>query len=82
MNLTVIMRVIINGNNPDAITFTKFLLYVGENNINSERILNTNAIRIPHNLLIPHNLSDTLIAQNFTNIFSGRIKNNSTILTP
>ena len=39
---TVNMRVIRNGNNPDAITFTKFFLDVGENNINLERIINTN----------------------------------------
>ena len=85
INLAVIMRVIRNGNNPDAITFTKFLLDVGENKINLERILNTNTIRIPHNLLIPHNLPNTpdpLIARIFINIFSGRVKNDSTILTP
>ena len=38
------------------ITFTKFLLDVGEYNINLERILNTNTIRIPDNLLIPSNM--------------------------
>ena len=42
INLTVNMRVIRNKNNPDASTFTKFLLDAGENNINLERILNTN----------------------------------------
>ena len=36
------MRVIRNKNNPDASTFTKFLLDAGENDINLERILNTN----------------------------------------
>ena len=53
--------------------------------MNLERILNTNTIRIPDNLLIPHNLPntpDTLLAQIFTNIFSGEIKNDITILTP
>ena len=67
------MRVIRNGNNPDEIAFTKFSLDVGENNVNLERILNTNTIRIQDNLLIPHNLPntpDTLLAQIFTNIFS------------
>ena len=39
INLTVNMRVIRNGNNPDAITFTKFLSDAEENNINLERIL-------------------------------------------
>ena len=39
INLTVNMRVIRNGNNPDAISFTKFLLDVGENNINLEGTL-------------------------------------------
>ena len=79
------MRVIRNGNNPDAITFTKFLLDVGENDINLERILHTNTIRIPDNLLIPTNMPntpDTLITQIFPNIFSGEIENDSAILTP
>ena len=79
------MRVIRNGNNPDASTFTKFLLDAGENNINLERILNTNTIRIPDNLLIPSNMPntpDTLITQIFPNIFSGEIENDSAILTP
>ena len=80
------MRVIRNGNNPDASTFTKFLLDAGENNINLERILHTSTIRIPDNLLIPTNMPntpDTLITQIFPNIFSGEIENdNSAILTP
>ena len=79
------MRVIRNGNNPDASTFTKFLLDAGENNINLERILNTNTIRIPDNLLKPShipNTPDTLITQIFPNIFSGEIENDSAILTP
>ena len=79
------MRVIRNGNNPDAITFTKFSLDVRENNINLERIINTNTIRIPDNLLIPShmpNTPDTLISQIFPNIFSGEIENDSAILTP
>ena len=70
------MRVIRNGNNPDAITFTNFSLDVGENNLNLERIINTNTIRIPDNLLIPShmpNTPDTLISQIFPNIFSGEI---------
>ena len=70
---------------PDAITFTKFLLDVGGNNINLERILNTNTISIPDNLLIPSNMPntpDTLITQIFPNIFFGEIENNSAILTP
>ena len=53
--------------------------------MNLERILNTNTIRIPDNLLIPHNLPntpDTLITQIFTNIFSGEIKYDIIILTP
>ena len=85
INLTVNMRVIRNGNNPDAITFTKFLLDVGEDNINSDRILNTNTIRITDNLLIPSNMPntpDTLITQIFPNIVSGQIENDSAILTP
>ena len=52
--------------------------------MNLERILNTNTIRIPDNLLRPHNLPntpDTLITQIFTNIFSGEIKYDITILT-
>ena len=53
INLTVNMRIIRNGNNPDASTFTKFLLDAGEDNINLERILNTNTLRIPDNLLKP-----------------------------
>ena len=75
----------VNGNNPDAITCTKFLLDVTESNINLETILNTNTIRIPDNFLIPSNMPntpDTLITQNFPNIFFGEIKNNSAILTP
>ena len=44
---------------PDAITFNKFLLDVGGNNINLERILNTNTISIPDNLLIPSNMPNT-----------------------
>ena len=85
INLIVNMRVIRNGNNPDAITFTNFSLDVGENNINLERIINTNTIRIPDNLLIPShmpNTPDTLISQIFPNIFSGEIENDSAILTP
>ena len=85
INLTVSLRVIRNGNNPDAITFTIFLLDVGENNINLERILNTTKIRIPDNLLMPSympNTPDTLITQIFPNIFSGEIENDSAILTP
>ena len=73
INLMVNMRVIRNENNPDAITFTKFSLDVEENNINLERILNTNTIRIPDNLLIPTNMPntpDTLITQIFPNVFS------------
>ena len=71
-------------NNPDAITFTKFL-DVGKDNINSDRILNTNTIRITDNLLIPSNIPntpDTLITQIFPNIVSGQIENDSAILTP
>ena len=79
---TVNMRVIRNGNNPVAITFTKFFLDVGENNINLERIINTNTIRIPDNLLIPSYLPNTPDTQIFPNIFSGDIENNSAILTP
>ena len=86
INLTVNMRIIRNGNNPDASTFTKFLLDAGENDINLERILNTNTSRIPDNLLkpshIPNNNPDTLMTQIFPNIFSGEIENNSAILTP
>ena len=81
----IYMRVIRNGNNPDAITCTKFLLDVTESNINLETISNTNTIRIPDNFLIPSNMSntpDTLTTQNFPNIFFGEIKNNSAILTP
>ena len=53
------MRVIRNGNNPDASTFTKFLLDAGENNINLERILNTNTLRLPDNLLKPSHIPIT-----------------------
>ena len=65
-NLKVNMRVIRNGNNPDAITFTKVSWDAAENNMNLERIINTNTIRMTDNLLIPHNLRytlDTLITQ-------------------
>ena len=85
INLTVNMRIIRNGNNPDASTFTKFLLDAGENNINLERILNTNTLRIPDNLLKPSHIPnnpDTLITQIFPNIFSGEIENDSAIVTP
>ena len=57
---------------------------VGENDINLERILNTNTIRIPDNLLIPSNMPnapDTLVNQIFPNTFSGEIENDSAILT-
>ena len=50
------MRIIRNGNNPDAITFTKFLLDARESNINLERILNTNTLRLPDNLLKPSHI--------------------------
>ena len=52
--------------------------------MNLERILDTTTIRIRDNLLIPHNLPNTpntLITQIFTNIFSGEIKYDITILT-
>ena len=77
INLTVNMRVIRNGNNPDAITFTQFLLDVGENNVNLERILNTNTIGIPDNLLIPSNIPntpDTLITQIFLTYSPEKLK--------
>ena len=64
---------------------SKFLLDVGEDNINSDRILNTNTIRITDNLLKPSHIPNnpaTLITQIFPNIFSGEIENDSAILTP
>ena len=54
-------------------------------NVNLERIINTNTIRIPDNPLIPSNMPntpDTLITQIFTNILSVEIENDSAILTP
>ena len=56
INLSVNMRVIRNGNNPDAIKFTKLLLDVGKNNINLERIIST--IRIPDSILIPSHVQN------------------------
>ena len=49
------------------------------------RILNTNTIRVPDNLLIPSNIPstpDTLITQIFPYMFSEEIENDSAILTP
>ena len=79
------MRVIKNGNNSQAITFAKYLLVVGENNNDFERIINTDIMRIPDYLLIDHNLPnipETLINIIFPTIFSGIIENGSAILTP
>ena len=74
INLTVNMRIIRNGNNPDAITFTNFLLDVGENNINLERIINTNTIRIPDNLLIPSHMPNTPDTQCFLTYSPEKLK--------
>ena len=41
LNLSINMRVIRNGNNPQSIQFAKFLLNFGENNPTIERIHNT-----------------------------------------
>ena len=53
------MRVIRNGKNPQAINFVRYLLDIGDNNMNIERLLNTNTIRILDNLLIENNLPNT-----------------------
>ena len=79
------MRVIKHGNNPQAITFAKYVLHVGENNNDIESIIDTDIIRIPDYLLIHHNLPntpETLINIFFSTIFSGMIENDSAILTP
>ena len=84
LNLSINMRVIKNGNNPQAVSFAKFLLDVGENNLTIERIHTTDIIRIPDALLIHYDLPntpETLINVIFPNIFSGTIENDSAILT-
>ena len=76
LNLSINMRVIRNGNNPQAIAFARYLLDVGENNQAIERINNTDIIRIPNALLIHDelpNTPETLINVIFPNIFSGII---------
>ena len=77
------MRVIKNRNNPQAILFAKYLLVVGENNNDIERIINSDIIRIPDYLSIDHNLPnipETPINIIFPTIFSGIIENDSAIL--
>ena len=66
------MRVIKNRNNPQAIIFAKYLLVVGENNNDFERIINTDIMRIPDYLSIDRNLPnipETLINTIFPTIF-------------
>ena len=80
LNLSINMRVIRNGNNPQAIAFARYLLDVGENNQAIERINNTDIIRIPNALLIHNelpNTPETLINVIFPNIYSGIIINDS-----
>ena len=48
LNLSINMRVIRNGNNPQSIQFAKFLLDVGENNPTIGRIHNTVITKIPN----------------------------------
>ena len=79
------MRLIKNGNNPQAITFAKYVLHVGENNNDIESIIDTDIIRIPDYLLIHHNLPntpETLINIFFSTFFSWIIENASAILSP
>ena len=85
LNLSINMRVIRNGNNPQSIQFAKFLLNFGENNPTIERIHNTDIIKIPNDLFIHNDLPntpETLINVIFPNKFSGTIENDSAILTP
>ena len=85
LNLSINMRVIRNGNNPQSIQFAKFLLDFGENNPTIERIHNTDIIKIPNDLLIHNDLPntpETLINVIFPNKFSGTIEYDSAILTP
>ena len=72
LNLSINMHVIRNGNNPQSIQFAKFLLDVGENNPTIGRILNTDLIEIPNDLLIHNDLPntpETLMNVIFQNIF-------------
>ena len=85
LNLSINMRVIRNGNNPQSIQFAKFLLNFGENNPTIERIHNTDIIKIPNDLFIHNDLPntpETLINVIFPNKISGTIEKNSAILTP
>ena len=85
LNLSINMRVIRNGNNPQSIQFAKFLLNFGENNPTIERIHNTDIIKIPNDLLTHNDLPntpETLKNVIFPNKFSGTIENDSAILTP
>ena len=80
LNLSINMRVIRNGNNPQSIQFAKFLLYFGENNPTIKRIHNTDIIKIPNDLLMHNDLPntpETLINAIFPNKFSGTIENDS-----
>ena len=72
LTLSINMHVIRNGNNPQSIQFAKFLLDVGENNPTIGRILNTDLIEIPNDLLIHNDLPntpETLMNVIFQNIF-------------
>ena len=65
LNLSINMRVIRNGNNPQSIQLPKFFLDVGENNPNIERIHNTDIIKIPNEndsaILTPKNCDSDVI---------------------
>ena len=85
LNLSINMRPIRNGNNPQSIQFAKSLLDFGENNPTIEGVHNTDIIKIPNDLLIHNDLPntpETLINVIFSNKFSGTIENDSAILTP
>ena len=76
------MRVIRNGNTPGAQRFTEFL--VRENSPNSQKIPNSDLVRIPDNLLIPPNTPETpqTLIDIAPEIFSGTLEKDSAILTP
>ena len=60
-------------------------LFVGGNSPNLQRIPNTELVRIPDALLTPTNkphIPKTLIDMVFPEIFSEKIENNNSIITP
>lgn len=79
------MRVIRNDNTIKALRFTQYLTDIGGNSPNLQRIPNTELVRIPDALLTPTNkphTPKTLIDMVFPEIFSEKIENNNSIITP